>query len=132
MKLKDNGVCRIKYILPNAMIVLLLCFCCCLVITFSLLSSYYVFLIVLLLCFPYCLVIIMFSLLSCYYIFQFLIDFVFLQYCTCKFIVLIGTEWQWYRGRLYKARIAYSADKSWKYNRLIQAFNNWTLILSAE
>ena len=36
------------------------------------------------------------------------------------------------RGRLYEARIAYPADKSWKHNRLIQAFSNRTLILSAE
>ena len=35
-------------------------------------------------------------------------------------------------SRLYEARIAYPADKSWKHNRLIQAFNNQTLILSAE
>ena len=36
------------------------------------------------------------------------------------------------RGRLYEARIAYPVDKSWKHDRLIQAFNNRTLILSAE
>ena len=36
------------------------------------------------------------------------------------------------KGRLYEARIAYPADKSRKHNRLIQAFNNRTLILSAE
>ena len=35
-------------------------------------------------------------------------------------------------GRLYEARIAYSADKSWKHNSVIQALNNQTLILSAE
>ena len=29
-----------------------------------------------------------------------------------KLIVLIGTESQGYKGRLYEARIAYSADKS--------------------
>ena len=33
------------------------------------------------------------------------------------------------RGRFYEARIAYPADKSWKHNRLIQAFHNRTLIL---
>ena len=36
------------------------------------------------------------------------------------------------RGQLYEAWIAYPANKSWKHNRLIQAFNNRTLILSAE
>ena len=36
------------------------------------------------------------------------------------------------RGRLYEVRIAYSADKALKHDRLIQAFNNRTLILSAE
>ena len=36
------------------------------------------------------------------------------------------------RDRLYETWIAYSADKSWKRNSVIQALNNQTLILSAE
>ena len=35
-------------------------------------------------------------------------------------------------AQLYEARIPYQADKSCKHNSLIQAFNNRTLILSAE